>query len=103
MRDPGLLVRELEPPFLQEVSHERLDLITKEFLRCAGDQESSSPGEFHPQALTEPDGSLSAHPALITRPGPRLPAQFLPIAGLTGRRNGDSDGVSPPASSPSLG
>ena len=44
---------------------------------------SSSPGEFHPQALTEPDGSLSAHPALITRPGPRLPAKFLPIAGLT--------------------
>src|SRR5512135_2697749 len=29
---------------------------------------SSSPGEFHPQALTEPDGSLSTHPALITRP-----------------------------------
>src|SRR5215469_16835175 len=39
MRDPGLLVRELEPPFLQEVSHERLDLITKEFLRRASDQE----------------------------------------------------------------
>ena len=39
MRDPGLLVGELEPSFLQEVSHERLDLITKEFLRCAGDQE----------------------------------------------------------------
>src|SRR5512135_3430514 len=32
------------------------------------DHESSSPGEFHPQALTEPDGSLSTHPALITRP-----------------------------------
>ena len=69
---------------------------------------SSSPGEFHPQALTEPDGSLSAHPALITRPsalsplkapphrwvdlttklshGLRLPARFLPIAGLTRRR-----------------
>jgi hypothetical protein len=44
---------------------------------------SSSPGEFHPQALTEPDGSLSTHPALITRPGPPLPAKFLPIAGLT--------------------
>src|SRR4051812_29572988 len=67
------------------------------------DVASSSPGEFHPQALTEPDGSLSAHPALITRPGPRLPAKFLPIAGLTRRRNGDSDCVSPPGSSPSLG
>src|SRR5262249_5040171 len=39
MRDPGLLVGELEPSFLQEVSHERLDLITKESLRGAGDQE----------------------------------------------------------------
>lgn len=29
---------------------------------------SSSPGEFHPQALTEPDGNLSAHPALIVQP-----------------------------------
>ena len=27
--------------------------------------ESSSPGEFHPQALTDPDVSLSTHPALI--------------------------------------
>ena len=39
MRDLGLLVGELEPSFLQEVSHERLDLITKKFLRCARDQE----------------------------------------------------------------
>ena len=39
MRDPGLLVRELEPSSLQEVGHERLDLITKEVLRCARDQE----------------------------------------------------------------
>jgi hypothetical protein len=39
MRDLGLLVRELEPSFLQEMGHERLDLITKEVLRCAGDQE----------------------------------------------------------------
>jgi len=28
---------------------------------------SSSPGEFHPQALTEPDVSLSTHPALIVQ------------------------------------
>ena len=31
-------------------------------------QESSSPGEFHPQALTEPDVNVSAHPALIVQP-----------------------------------
>jgi hypothetical protein len=28
-------------------------------------EESSSPGEFHPQALTDPDVNVSAHPALI--------------------------------------
>jgi len=32
------------------------------------DDESSSPGELHPRALTEPDGSLATHPALITQP-----------------------------------
>ena len=28
---------------------------------------SSSPGELHPQALTEPDVNLSIHPALIVQ------------------------------------
>ncbi len=28
--------------------------------------QSSSPGEFHPQALTDPDVTVSRHPALIT-------------------------------------
>src|SRR5262245_55806838 len=78
MRDPGLLVGEIKPSLLQEVSHERLHLITKESLRGAGDQESSSPGEFHPQALTEPDGSLSTHPALITRPFPAWSPRAVP-------------------------
>lgn len=36
--------------------------------------ESSSPGEFHPQALTEPDGNLSAHPALIVQSQGEFPA-----------------------------
>ena len=31
-------------------------------------QESSRPGESHPQALTEPDVSVAAHPALIVQP-----------------------------------
>ncbi len=38
--------------------------------RQSGDirwQKSSSPGESHPQALTEPDVNLSAHPALIVQ------------------------------------
>jgi hypothetical protein len=37
--DPGLLVGEFETPLLQEVSHERLDLVTPEFRRCARDEE----------------------------------------------------------------
>src|SRR5512147_1645068 len=40
--------------------------------------ESSSPGEFHPQALTEPDVRLSPHPALITRPLVALPRRVPP-------------------------
>jgi hypothetical protein len=81
----------------------------------AGDHPSSSPGEFHPQALTEPDGKLALHPALHTRHrrnGPalrsfdrflpfrvdlsakrsgswlRLVGEFLPLTGLTRQRNG---------------
>jgi hypothetical protein len=37
------------------------------FDRSTQNHESSSPGESHPQALTEPDVNLSAHPALIVR------------------------------------
>src|SRR6516225_11211532 len=38
---------------------------TLRFRPCvAGDHPSSGPGEFHPQALTEPDGRLATHPAL---------------------------------------
>src|SRR3954454_17564406 len=65
MRDLGLLVGEFQAASLQEVSHEGLDLVTKEFLRGACDQESSGPGELHPQALSDPDGRLSPHPALM--------------------------------------
>ena len=35
---------------------------------CDKTIESSSPGEFHSQALTDPDVSLSAHPAPIVQP-----------------------------------
>jgi len=31
-------------------------------------KQSSSPGESHPQALTDPDMSLSTHPAPIVQP-----------------------------------
>src|SRR5262249_28256940 len=61
MRDPGLLVRELQPSFLQEVGHERSDLITKEVLRCAGD----------PQVIRIADPVDLVHPLLFPRSGDR--------------------------------
>ena len=42
------------------------------------DDQSSSPGELHPQALTEPDGSLATHPALLTRPKASCPPLVPP-------------------------
>jgi len=44
--------------------------LTGSYLRKRG-KKSSSPGEFHPQALTDPDVNVSAHPALI------IQSQFL--------------------------
>src|SRR5262249_44966348 len=85
LRDLRLLGREFQASFAQEGLHQWFHLMLQEFLRTPSDDESSSPGEFHPQALTEPDGSLATHPALLPRPGPPLPAKFLPIAGLTRR------------------
>ena len=58
---------------------------------------SSSPGEFHPQALTEPDGKLALHPALITQPqakrsGTTSQRPVPPLDGLTTRRNEPASG-----------
>jgi len=39
-----------------------------------GHDKSSRPGESHPQALTDPDVSLSTHPALIVQPPHRATA-----------------------------
>ncbi len=43
-------------------------------------EESSSPGEFYPQALTDPDVTVSRHPALIIQlPSPAtLPYPLAP-------------------------
>src|SRR5262247_3499312 len=35
---------------------------------CAADNTSSSAGESHPHALTDPDMNLAAHPAPIVQP-----------------------------------
>jgi hypothetical protein len=52
--------------------------IRQKLILCQGDflpifyllpiAQSSSPEEFHPQALTEPDVTVSHHPALIDQP-----------------------------------
>ena len=43
----------------------------------AGDQncQASGAGEFHPRALSEPDVTLSRHPAPIVRPRPWIRLQ----------------------------
>src|SRR5262249_50621367 len=46
------------PPFTQELFG--LAAVLKP------DEESSSPGAFHPEALAEPDVELAPHPALMT-------------------------------------
>src|SRR5512135_2930806 len=49
--------------------------------------ESSSPGEFHPQALSDPDGRLSPHPALM------IPS---PVESRSAREPTGSGHVAPP-------
>ena len=54
--------------FSREIGLDRSGDSLGGFTRLGEYEKSSSPGEFHPQALTEPDGNLSAHPALIAQP-----------------------------------
>jgi hypothetical protein len=44
----------------------------------AGIEGVSSPGEFHPQALPDPDVNLSAHPAPIDQPISGFTQRLLP-------------------------
>jgi hypothetical protein len=44
------------------------------FPAAARDHKVSSPGDSHPQALSEPDVNLSAHPAPITQPSVKSPS-----------------------------
>ena len=51
-----------------QLPHDRTHRVHRRIgVSTTADHESSSPGELHPQALTEPDGNLSAHPALIVQ------------------------------------
>src|SRR6476660_4855250 len=114
VHDLGLLRVKFQTAFRQTRPDRRQQLLRLS-LALGVDDQSSSPGEFHPQALTEPDGKLALHPALHTRHwrnGPafrsagrflpfrvdlstqrsgswlRLGGKFLPLAELTRQRNG---------------
>jgi hypothetical protein len=50
----------------------------------SGGVESSSPGEFHPQALTDPDVTVSRHPALIIQLPLPATLPYLPAPPITG-------------------
>ncbi len=62
---PSLFLGELQTPILQELLDQGSDFILQHFFGCAGDNESSHPRELPPQVLTEPDVSVSTHPALL--------------------------------------
>ena len=61
---------ELAVPRLDELL-DRLPCLPRLSFCPAKHDESSSPGESHPQALSEPDVNLSIHPAPIVQPPPQ--------------------------------
>ena len=65
--NPCFLRAEPQPPSCEELSQlgedDRFELPS----RTGQHHESSSPGELHRQALTEPDVNLSTHPAPIVQ------------------------------------
>jgi hypothetical protein len=56
-------------------------------------KKSSSAGEFHPYALTDPDVTVSRHPALIDQPQVSIPSANRRI---TSARDVQSDPTSEP-------
>src|SRR5215469_5687034 len=65
MNDAGLRLTNRQAPISEEFFDAGSD-VGFQYLPCRGrDHESSGPGEFHPQALADPDGSLATHPALM--------------------------------------
>ena len=64
----GFRWRKFQPAFAQKLHHKRFDLVCQEFRRTPCNDESSSAGESHPRALSDPDVNLSAHPAPIVQP-----------------------------------
>ena len=66
VRDPSFAGFQLQPHALEPFLDDSLTL-SDHFQITVADDKSSSPGELHPQALTDPDVRLSPHPALMIR------------------------------------
>ena len=67
VHDLGLLRMEFQLAFRKPLL-ELGQQFTSLFFAAAVNDWSSRPGESHPQALTDPDMNVSAHPALIVQP-----------------------------------
>src|SRR5208282_5003660 len=67
LNQAGLVRMERQRELLQPVAH-RLPEAASVALMLEADDKSSSGGEFHPSALTEPDVRLSPHPAPTLQP-----------------------------------
>jgi len=69
VHDAGLTVTDIESLFSRSSCNMHAESLGGPGkVTSTREGQSSSPGESHPQALTEPDGNLSAHPALIVQP-----------------------------------
>ena len=71
VEDPSFLRHDntLARPYISWGRDDRVDIVlTNPPFGGKEEPGSSSAGESHPHALTEPDVSLSAHPALIVQP-----------------------------------
>src|SRR5262249_31660246 len=66
MSDQRLLPGEFELEHIAQESFQlTLDLFGLLAWPTEAEEESSGPGELHPQAFSDPDGRLSPHPALM--------------------------------------
>jgi len=70
----------IEAGFWKIASIGRSPWSNEKFILRPDFEESSSPGEFHPQGFTDPDVTVSRHPALIIQlPSPAtLPYPLAP-------------------------
>ena len=70
MHNPGFSFTECQSSFLEKLL-QAWSGVGFQYFSCGGRCHTSSrPGESHPQALTDPDVNLAAHPALTVQPSP---------------------------------